>query len=58
MALRYVCDLPQAEVAAAMGVASGTVSATLTAARRRLAAELADRHPSPLPDPSGGGHRA
>ena len=40
VALRYVCDLPQEEIAAVMEVAVGTVSATLTAARRRLAAEL------------------
>ena len=40
VALRYVCDLPQDEIAAVMQVATGTVSATLTAARRRLAAEL------------------
>jgi RNA polymerase sigma-70 factor (ECF subfamily) len=40
VALRYVCDLSQEEVAAIMNVAAGTVSATLTAARRRLAAEL------------------
>lgn len=35
-----VCDLPQEEIASVMQVAPGTVSATLTAARRRLAAEL------------------
>lgn len=40
VALRYVCDLPQDEIAEVMHVAVGTVSATLTAARRRLAAEL------------------
>lgn len=40
VALRYVCDLPQEEIADVMHVAAGTVSATLTAARRRLAAEL------------------
>lgn len=40
VALRYVCDLPHGEIAAVMNVAVGTVSATLTAARRRLAAEL------------------
>jgi RNA polymerase sigma factor (sigma-70 family) len=40
VALRYVCDLSQADIAAVMGVAPGTVSATLTAARRRLAAAL------------------
>ena len=40
VALRYVCDLSQEEIAAVMGVAPGTVSATLTVARRRLAAAL------------------
>src|SRR5688500_6682574 len=40
VALRYVCDLPQDEIASVMHVAVGTVSATLTAARRRLAAAL------------------
>lgn len=40
IALRYLLDLTQTEVAAAMGVADGTVSATLTAARRSLAVHL------------------
>lgn len=40
VALRYLRDLPQAEVAAVMGVTPGTVSATLTAARRQLAGRL------------------
>jgi RNA polymerase sigma-70 factor, ECF subfamily len=43
VALRYVCDLPQEEIATVMNVAVGTVSATLTAARRRLAAGLEPR---------------
>jgi RNA polymerase sigma-70 factor (ECF subfamily) len=34
--LRYVADLPETEVATVMGVARGTVSAALTAARARL----------------------
>jgi RNA polymerase sigma factor (sigma-70 family) len=34
--LHYVVDLPQAEVASIMGVAPGTVAATLHAARHRL----------------------
>jgi RNA polymerase sigma-70 factor (ECF subfamily) len=38
--LRYVADLPEADIAKAMGVARGTVAATLAAARRRLQAEL------------------
>lgn len=40
VALRYVCDLPQDEIASVMHVAVGTVSATLTAARKRLATQL------------------
>ena len=40
VALRYVCDLSQEEIAAVMHVAAGTVSATLAAARRRLATDL------------------
>ena len=39
--LRYVADLPEADIAAAMGIARGTVAATLAAARRRLEADLA-----------------
>ena len=38
--LHHIADLPHAEVAAAMGVATGTVAATLHQARARLAAEL------------------
>jgi RNA polymerase sigma-70 factor (ECF subfamily) len=37
LALRYVCDMTQAGVAEVMGIAPGTVSATLTSARRRMA---------------------
>jgi RNA polymerase sigma factor (sigma-70 family) len=39
-ALRYVDDLPIAEIAAVMGCATGTAKAHLHAARRRLLAEL------------------
>jgi RNA polymerase sigma-70 factor (ECF subfamily) len=45
VALRYLCDLPQVEIAGVMGVTVGTVSATLTAARRRLAPELRQLEP-------------
>jgi RNA polymerase sigma-70 factor, ECF subfamily len=38
--LHYVADLPQAEVAKIMGVAPGTVAATLHAAKARLRAAL------------------
>lgn len=40
VALRYVADLSERQVAEAMGVAEGTASATLASARRRLAADL------------------
>ena len=43
IALRYVCDLSNGEIAAVMGVAVGTVSATMTLAHRRLASQL--QHP-------------
>lgn len=47
VALRYVADLPEAAVADVMNISRGTVSATLTTARRRLAAALgADREES------------
>ncbi|MFI7585679.1 sigma-70 family RNA polymerase sigma factor [Spongisporangium articulatum] len=37
IALRYVADLSEAEIAAAMGITRGTVAATLHKARARLA---------------------
>ena len=37
IALRYIDDLPEHEIAALMGVSPGTVAATLHAARQRLA---------------------
>jgi RNA polymerase sigma-70 factor (ECF subfamily) len=40
IALRYVADLSERDVAAAMGIAEGTASAALVAARRRLASDL------------------
>jgi RNA polymerase sigma factor (sigma-70 family) len=42
IALRYVLDLSEAQVAEAMGVAVGTASATLAAARSRLGELLSD----------------
>jgi RNA polymerase sigma-70 factor (ECF subfamily) len=49
--LRYVADLPEADVAAAMKVRRGTVASTLAAARRRLAAVLGpDLDPSEVLD--------
>lgn len=46
VALRYVLDLTEAEVATVMGSAPGTTSATLVTARRRLQAELGGLAPS------------
>ncbi len=40
VALRYVADLSERDVAEAMGIAEGTASAALVAARRRLASDL------------------
>jgi RNA polymerase sigma factor (sigma-70 family) len=40
--LRFVADLTEPEIAAAMGIRRSTVSATLAAARVRLARDLAD----------------
>jgi RNA polymerase sigma-70 factor (ECF subfamily) len=40
--LRYVADLPENEIAEVMGIARGTVAATLRDARQRLAPLLAD----------------
>jgi RNA polymerase sigma-70 factor (ECF subfamily) len=49
VALRYVADLPEAEIAQVMRVARGTVAATLSSARRRLAEAMADPHEELLP---------
>jgi RNA polymerase sigma factor (sigma-70 family) len=38
--LRYLLDLPEKEVAVAMGISRGTVASALAAARQRLAAWL------------------
>jgi RNA polymerase sigma-70 factor (ECF subfamily) len=40
--LRYLLDLPEQQVAMAMGISRGTVASALAAARRRLAAWLTD----------------
>ena len=40
VALRYVADLPEAEVAAALGVTRGSVARTLSRARARLQEQL------------------
>ena len=43
IALRYVADLPEADIATAMGVSRGTVASTLSTARHRLAQALAPK---------------
>jgi RNA polymerase sigma-70 factor (ECF subfamily) len=45
--LRYVADLPEADIARAMGVRRSTVSATLAKAGAHLQRDLADPSPSP-----------
>lgn len=47
--LRHVCDMPDAEIAAVLGVARGTVSRTLADAYARLARLLADGDPATHP---------
>lgn len=42
IALRYVADLPEHEVAEVMGISRGTAAATLSRARQRLAELLVD----------------
>jgi RNA polymerase sigma-70 factor (ECF subfamily) len=49
VALRYVLDLPEGEVARVMGVTRGAASASLTAARRRLESLLAETGPGAVP---------
>lgn len=51
--LRYVADLTESEIATAMGVTRGTVSASLIAARNDLAVTLHDlREPSNVEAPN------
>jgi RNA polymerase sigma-70 factor (ECF subfamily) len=49
VALRYILDLPEAEVAKVMRVSRGSASASLTSARRRLEGLLADDAPVTVP---------
>ena len=57
VALRHVCDLSREEIAAVMNGAAGTVSATLTAARRRLDAERRSRSATRPRSSSAAGRR-
>ena len=59
LALRYIADLPEAEIARILGIRRGTVSSTITQARARLRQMTADDPPSPTRsiqgiEPSGG----
>jgi RNA polymerase sigma factor (sigma-70 family) len=65
--LRYVADLPEADIARAMGIRRSTVSATLAKARAHLQHDLTDHHapppapglgrrPAALADPTGSEH--
>lgn len=51
--LRFLADLPEADIALAMGVRRGTVSSTLAIARRRLAVLLRDFDPETEEVPHG-----
>jgi RNA polymerase sigma factor (sigma-70 family) len=44
IALRYIADLPEADIARAMGVTRGTVATTLHRARQALATRLGSPH--------------
>jgi RNA polymerase sigma-70 factor (ECF subfamily) len=47
--LRYVADLPEAEIAAVLGVTRGTVASNLSRARESLATTLGDRLDTEVP---------
>ena len=49
VALRYLGDLTEPQVAAAMGIAPGTVSATLHSARTKLAHQLGEENAETAP---------
>jgi RNA polymerase sigma-70 factor (ECF subfamily) len=57
VALRYLADLTEPQIAEVMGIAVGTVGATLTSARRKLATALGTDPDTPAlaPDPPGPG---
>ncbi|HEX6338729.1 MAG TPA: sigma-70 family RNA polymerase sigma factor [Jiangellaceae bacterium] len=49
VALRYVLDLPEAEIASMLGVTRGTVASTLSKARQQLNSVLAHSRSEPAP---------
>jgi RNA polymerase sigma-70 factor (ECF subfamily) len=49
VALRYVLDLPEAEIASMLGVTRGTVASRLSKARQQLNSVLAPSRPEPAP---------
>jgi RNA polymerase sigma-70 factor (ECF subfamily) len=49
VALRYVLDLPEGEIASMLGVTRGTVASTLSKARQQLNSVLAPSRPEPAP---------
>ena len=51
--LRWQLDMKEAEIAAVLGIAEGTVSAQLYRARRKLIAQLGPEHPFTRDDPEG-----
>lgn len=51
VALRFLADLPESEIAAVLGISRGTVSSTLVDARRALGPMLADAPHDPAPTP-------
>ncbi len=54
--LRYVADLPQAEIAEALGLSRSSVSTALTEAHRRLRDVLGEQIPHPLDTPTEDDH--
>jgi DNA-directed RNA polymerase specialized sigma24 family protein len=44
VALRYVLDMPEVEIARVLGLKRGTVASTLSRARRQLSAALGHSH--------------
>jgi RNA polymerase sigma-70 factor (sigma-E family) len=54
--LRYYADLPEAQIAAAMGISAGTVKVHISRAMTSLRAALAAGAPAPATSPQPGSH--